>query len=161
MVNEEKKIQEKTTKPKNKKEYIATVGRRRDAVARVRLYATVKEGLMFGGEAVTKGMILVNEIPAEKYFSGEVAKVSFMEPFRVTNTIGRFAVTVKVSGGGKAGQLGAFIHGASRALSVFDTEKFRKILKKKGFLTRDSRTRERRKVGTGGKARRKKQSPKR
>lgn len=84
-----------------------------------------------------------------------------MEPFRATNTIGKYSLTIKVEGGGKSGQLEAVVHGISRALQLLDKEKFRPILKKKGFLTRDARVRERRKVGTGGKARRKKQSPKR
>ena len=64
-------------------------------------------------------------------------------------------------GGGKKGQLGAVTHGMARAFDKLDREKFRPELKKAGLLTRDSRTRERRKIGTGGKARRKKQSPKR
>ncbi|MDP2649558.1 MAG: 30S ribosomal protein S9 [bacterium] len=148
-------------KKNQNKDYIATVGRRREAVARVRLYKNIKEGLMFGGFPVKKGEILVNKMPIEKYFSGEVAKVLYIQPFQITNTLGKFATTIVVSGGGKKGQLMASIHAISRALSLFDTDKLRKILKKKGLLTRDSRIRERRKVGMGGKARRKKQSPKR
>jgi len=68
---------------------------------------------------------------------------------------------VKVVGGGPNGQLEAIIHGIARALSSFDREKYRAVLKKAGFLTRDPRERERRKAGMGGKARRKRQSPKR
>ncbi|RJQ38738.1 30S ribosomal protein S9 [Candidatus Microgenomates bacterium] len=152
--------EEKPVKTKTKKNYIATVGRRKNAVARVRLYDGVSE-VLFGEQPVKKGEVFVNSMLAEKYFGSEVAKVSFMEPFRITNTLNKFIATIKVAGGGKAGQLDAVIHGISRGLSTFDTEKYRKILKKKGFLTRDSRIRERRKVGTGGKARRAKQSPKR
>lgn len=70
-------------------------------------------------------------------------------------------MTFFVQGGGKKGQLGAIIHGLARAIEKTDKETLRPILKKAGLLTRDSRTRERRKVGTGGKARRVKQSPKR
>ncbi len=64
-------------------------------------------------------------------------------------------------GGGSKGQLGATVHGIARALSKLDTETLRPPLKKAGLLTRDPRKRERRKVGMGGKARRKRQSPKR
>lgn len=141
------------------KVYIAAVGRRREAVARIRLYQN-KE-VSFNETIVKKGEILVNNKPIEEYFKGEVAQVFYMEPFKLTNTINKFVTTIKVSGGGKEGQLHAVVHGLSRALANFDKENFRPILKKKGMLTRDARTRERRKVGTGGKARRKKQSPKR
>ena len=75
--------------------------------------------------------------------------------------MGKYYVTVKVVGGGKKGQLGATVHGIARALAKLDADTLRAPLKKAGLLTRDSRVRERRKVGTGGKARRKKQSPKR
>lgn len=143
----------------SKKGYIFAVGRRKEAVARVRLY-TEKE-ITINGFIVKRGEILVNNKPAEEYFNGNVAKVIYLEPFRVTNTINKFATTIKVRGGGKEGQLEAVVHGLARALVKFDKENFRSILKKKRMLTRDARTRERRKVGTGGKARRKKQSPKR
>ena len=66
-----------------------------------------------------------------------------------------------MEGGGKQGQLRAVVHGMARAFSKFDTEKFRKLLKDGGLLTRDSRKRQRRMVGMGGKSRRAKQSPKR
>lgn len=128
--------------------YIPAVGRRRKAIARVRLFRK-------------KGDTLVNDKPIVKYFPGKVAKVLYMEPFRICNVIDKYHATIKVTGSGKAGQLGAVIHGLSRSLVKANQEKFRPILKKKGFLTRDPRKKERRKVGTGGKARRKKQSPKR
>ena len=67
-----------------------------------------------------------------------MAKKLYLEPFRTTNTIGRFAVSALIEGGGNRGQLGAFIHAVSRALEQVDKEKFHSILKKKGFLTRDS-----------------------
>ena len=132
-----------------KSEYIPTVGRRREAVARVRLYQN------------GSGAITVNGKPVAEYFYGEAAKVSYLMPFEVTHTADKFDVTIKVAGGGKSGQLGAAILGIARALEKLDKEKYRGLLKEKGLLTRDSRTRERRKVGMGGKARRKKQSPKR
>lgn len=144
-----------------KRDYIYAVGRRREASARVRLYASVKEGQVWGEHAVSKDQMLVNGIPVEHYFSGPIAKSRYQLPLVLTNTLGKYAVTVKVAGGGKAGQLTALVMGLSRALSLADREKNRSVLKAKGLLKQDSRIRERRKVGTGGKARRKKQSPKR
>ncbi len=138
--------------------YYEAVGRRKESSARIRLH--VGSVVINGGE-VTKGAILVNGREVEKYFSGEVSKKMYLEPFRTTNTIGRFATTIKVEGGGLAGQLGAVIHGLSRALVKVDPEKFRPILRKRGFLTRDPRAKERRKAGFAGKARARKQSPKR
>lgn len=153
-------MEEKVVKKENKKEYISTVGRRREAIARIRLYDNPKEDIL-PDRQIKKGQIFVNGIEIEKYFGGESSKFSYLEPYRVTNTLNKFATTIKVSGGGREGQLGAVILGIARALAKYDIERFRKILKKKRMLTRDPRTRERRKVGTGGKARRMKQSPKR
>ncbi len=144
-----------------KRDYIYAVGRRREANARVRLYAAVKDGQAWGEHPVTKDQMLVNGIPVEHYFSGPIAKARYQLPLVLTNTLGKYAVTVKVEGGGKAGQLTALVMGLSRALSLADREKNRSVLKAKGLLTQDSRIRQRRMVGTGGKARRKKQSPKR
>lgn len=144
-----------------KKDYTYAVGRQKEAVARVRVYAHVKEGAVWEGQEVKKDQMLVNGMPIEHYFGGPVAKAMYMKPFMLTKTEGKYAVTVKVAGGGKNGQLDAFIQGVSRALSAIDTTKFRPLLKKAGLLTRDARVRQRRMVGTGGKARRKKQSPKR
>lgn len=132
-----------------KKDYILTVGRRKEAVARVRLYPK------------GSGAFTVNGKPVEVYFYGEASKVAYMQPFKITATEGKFDITVKVAGGGPSGQLGAVVHGIARALEKFDKETYRAPLKKAGLLTRDARTRERRMVGMGGKARRKKQSPKR
>lgn len=144
-----------------KRDYTYAVGRQREAIARVRIYAHVKEGLMWDNTPVQKAQILVNGEPIEKYFPGPVYKSTYMKPFVVTNTADKYAVTVKVAGGGRSGQLDAMVQGVARALSAIDATKFRPTLKKAGLLTRDARVRERRKVGTGGKARRKKQSPKR
>jgi small subunit ribosomal protein S9 len=148
-------------KKQQKRDYIYAVGRRREASARVRLYSSVKEGLMWGEKAVSKDQILVNELPIEHYFAGISAKAVYMRPLITTATEGKYAITIQVNGGGKNGQLIAVVNGIARALSKADTKKFRPALKTAGFLTRDARVRERRKVGTGGKARRKKQSPKR
>ena len=142
------------------KNFISSKGKRKEAVARVRLYKDLKEVLMVGEKTVKKGEIFVNGDLIENYFRGIVAKAYFEEPFKITNNLGKYTITAKVEGGGQKSQLEAFIHGVSRALSSFD-EKNKAILKKKGFLTRDARVRQRRKVGMGGKSRRKKQSPKR
>lgn len=133
---------------KKKINYIYTVGRRRSASARVRLFRG-------------KGESTVNGKPISKYFPGIIAKDKWTKPFKLTETSDKYYVTVKVVGGGKNGQLDAVVHGIARALTKAKEDEFRPVLKKAGLLTRDSRIRERRKVGTGGKARRKKQSPKR
>lgn len=132
---------------KIKKNYIYTVGRRRSSSARVRLYKGKKEST-------------VNNILIGKYFEGDVMRTIWQKPFKLTDTVDKYYTTIKVHGGGKNGQLDASVHGISRALCLSDV-KFRPILKAAGLLTRDSRSRERRMVGTGGRARRQKQSPKR
>lgn len=152
---------EKNSKNKSTKEdYVHAVGRRREAVARIRLYKEVKEPIMWGEQQVKKGEIFVNGKIISDYFPGDVAKIKYEEPLRVANVLGEFTITIVVSGGGKSGQLDAVVHGISHALAKY-SKNYRVSLKKKGFLTRDPRARERRKVGMGGKARRKRQSPKR
>lgn len=146
---------------KTKKDYIFAVGRRRESVARVRLYTTINADAKWGDISITKEQMLVNGMPIEHYFTGPIAKSLYIKPFNLTNTLNKFGLTIKVNGGGKNGQLTAAVHGISRVLAKHDTKKIRTTLKKAGLLTRDARTRERRKVGTGGKARRAKQSPKR
>jgi len=145
-----------------KRDYIFAVGRRKSSVARVRLYESVKADLVWGETPVKKGELLVNQKPIADYFSGDISRRAYTEPLRITNAHQQnFAFTIKVAGGGPAGQLQAAIAGIANALDALDTDKYRPLLKKKGFLTRDSRIRERRVVGMGGKSRRKKQSPKR
>lgn len=135
--------------PRKKKiKYTYAVGRRRSAAARVRLFKG-------------KGENLVNDKPISQYFPGEINKIAYTQPFKVVDVENKYFVTVKVVGGGKEGQLDATLQAVARALDKANKEKFRSPLKKAGLLTRDARVRERRKVGTGGKARRKKQSPKR
>jgi len=143
-----------------KKGFIFAVGRRKDAVARIRLYETIKDTLVVAGEKVKKGELFVNDKRIEDYFGGKVASSIYLEPLRITNNLEKYAITVKVVGGGQKGQLIAVVHGISRALSAIDI-KNKQILKKKGLLTRDARVRQRRNVGMGGKSRRAKQSPKR
>lgn len=114
-----------------KKKYFSALGRRKEATATVRLF----EG---------KGDITVNSKTINEYFPFEADMMAYSEPFVVTDTEGKFYATVKVSGGGKSGQLGAVILGFSRALVEFD-EKFRKPLRDAGLLTRDPREKERKK----------------
>lgn len=143
-----------------KRDYVFATGRRKEAVARIRLYEAVREGLMWGERVISKGDIIVNEKPIAEYFSGDVMQARYTEPFRVANLVNKHTFTIRVAGGGPSGQLDACVAGIANVLSKLNPET-RDLLKKKGFLTRDSRIRERRKVGTGGKARRAKQSPKR
>jgi|SRR3989344_3536582 len=133
---------------RKEKDYIHAVGRRKTSVARVRLHKG-------------KEQHEVNGMPAGMYFSGEEQQKLWLTPFQLTKTEGKYYVIVKVAGGGKRSQLGAFLHGVSRALAKLDEETNKPLLRKNGLLTRDPRARQRRMVGTGGKARRAKQSPKR
>lgn len=128
--------------------FFQAVGRRREAVARVRL---------FKGQ----GQLTVNGKPISEYFRGPVAQKLYQRPFELTKTLGQISGSVKVIGGGFSSQLEAVVHGASRALLLIDKDKHRAILKVNKLLTRDPRARERRKFGLAGKARAKKQSPKR
>ena len=138
----------------SQKKYTYAVGRRKTATARVRLY---KSATVEGGSA----QLMVNGKPAEEYFPGETAKMAYRRPFIVTETLTKMSASARVTGSGKAGQLDAVVHGITRALAALDRDAYRTLLKTAGLLTRDSRAKERRKVGTGGKARRQKQSPKR
>jgi len=142
----------KATKTKN---YTYAVGRRKTTIARVRMY---NKASVPGMEGV---QLSVNGKSAEAYFGGNANAAAYRKPFILTETLNKFSASVVVAGGGVAAQLDAIVHGISRALSTLDREKFRNTLKTAGLLTRDPRKRERRKVGTGGKARRAKQSPKR
>lgn len=154
--------QVKVSKKTKKMDYTSAVGRRKSAVARVRIYESVKADLKWGEEPVKKGEILVNGKPIANYFPSESDRKRYTEPLRITNTHQKnYAITIRVMGGGQSGQLDAVIAALANALNKLDREQHRPILKKKGFLTRDARVRQRRKVGTGGKSRRKKQSPKR
>src|SRR6185312_12783977 len=118
------------TKKQVKRDYTYAVGRVKEAVARVRVYSHVKDGSMWGDQEVKKDQMLVNGKPIEHYFGGPAAKAIYSKPFILTKTENKYAVTVKVEGGGKNGQLDAFIQGVARALSAIDTTKFRPLLKK-------------------------------
>lgn len=129
-------------------DYIFGVGRRRTSVARVRLYRG-------------KGENTVNGKSVGKYFGGVVAEKALAKPFGATETSEKHYYSARVVGGGKEGQLDALVLAISRALTKLAPEKNRPVLRKLKLLTRDSRIRQRRMVGMGGKSRRKKQSPKR
>lgn len=114
-------------------EQIITVGRRKTAKARVFL-------------TKGSGKISVNKKTLEEYFGREVAKMVVMQPLEAINQEKGFDVKATVSGGGNFGQAGALRLGIARALVKFDNE-LKPVLKKEGFLTRDSRKVERKKVG--------------
>jgi len=153
------KIEEKTVIVKKpQKDFVYAIGRRKSSTAEVRLYK--KDTTVWGGTAVKIGEFVVNNKPALEYFGKSFEKV-YSEPLLVTGAQNKFAISIKVSGGGKMGQLDAAVLAIARALDKIDKEKFHSILKKNDMLTRDPRVRERRKVGMGGKSRRRKQSPKR
>ncbi|MFH1753822.1 MAG: 30S ribosomal protein S9 [Candidatus Omnitrophota bacterium] len=117
---------------KNTDKYRAT-GRRKEASARIMIQS---------GD----GKIKVNKRVFEEYFIRETHRLIIMQPFNITNTKGKFNVTVNVAGGGMTGQAMAVRHGISRALVLAD-EAYKKALKTGGFLTRDSRRKERKKYG--------------
>lgn len=115
-----------------KVQFIGT-GRRKTSVARVRLVPG-------------NGTITVNNRDIDEFFNYETLKVLLREPLVITDTLNKYDVFVNVEGGGYTGQAGAVRHGISRALIEADPE-LRPILKKAGFLTRDSRMKERKKYG--------------
>ena len=115
-----------------KVEYSA-VGRRKKAVARVRLVA---------GD----GEITINKRDIDNYFGLETLKMTVRQPLVLTETLGKWDVVVNCKGGGFTGQAGAIRHGISRALCKVDPD-LRDALKKAGFLTRDPRMKERKKYG--------------
>ncbi len=116
--------------------HFQAVGRRKDAVARVRL--------MPG-----KGEMIVNGRPLADYFKRETLKMIIEQPLQLTNTLGKFDIVARVAGGGLSGQAGALRLGISRALVKAD-ESLRPTLRSQGFLTRDPRMVERKKYGQPG-----------
>lgn len=110
------------------------VGRRKKAIARVRLIP--------GGE----NGIVINKVPMDEYFKLDAQKFIVRQPLELTGTADKYDVVVNVLGGGLTGQAGAVRHGISRALCEAD-ETLRPELKKAGFLTRDPRMKERKKYG--------------
>lgn len=108
-------------------------GKRKDAVARV----WIKPGL---------GRVTVNGRDIETYFARPVLRMILNQPFVATSRVDQFDVMATVKGGGLSGQAGAVRHGISKAISIYEPE-LRAVLKKGGFLTRDSRVVERKKYG--------------
>lgn len=95
------------------------------------------------------GQITINKKPVEEYLVRESDRILTMEPLRITDMADKFDIYVNVKGGGISGQAGAIRHGISRALILADP-KLRDSVKKEGFLTRDSRMKERKKYGQPG-----------
>lgn len=126
--------------PAAKPHYIWGIGRRKSAVARVRI-------------AVGSGKIEVNGRTLNDYFTGERDRKSIFGPLEVTNTGGKMDVLARCSGGGPTGQTGAIVMGIGRALAKFDPS-LEVALRHAGFLTRDSRMKERKKYGQRGARRR-------
>ncbi len=151
-----KKIKTEETKPELG--YVFACGRRKTATARVRLYPNSQD-IVIKDKKLNKGDIYVNGLPIDQYFSDPFARSQYSEVYRTTNTTDKFITTVVVNGSGKSGQLGATLLGMARALVIVDP-KNKTVLRKKGFMTRDPRAREREKPGLMG-ARKQKSSPKR
>ena len=121
---------------KSKPEYILGTGRRKTAIARVRL-------------ARGTGRILINNRPFEDFFPREQDRVQVMEPLRGTRTAGKYNIMASINGGGPSGQAGALSLGISRALIKAEPG-LEEMLRDRGLLTRDSRMKERKKYGQRG-----------
>lgn len=114
-------------------EYVETIGRRKTATARVRLYSGT-------------GEIVVNEQPMEEYFGRALDQMILRQPLALTGTDAAYNVSVRVHGGGEGGQASAVRLGIARALCKLDIN-MRPTLKAAGYLTRDARAKERKKPG--------------
>lgn len=117
----------------NEQHYYYATGRRKTAIAQVRVY-------------MESGPIVINGKPIEEFFPWDSWQKLVMQPFQVTDSVGQFRVVAKVKGGGTVSQAGAMRHGISRALTVADPN-LRTPLKRAGLLTRDAREKERKKYG--------------
>ena len=116
-----------------KKGYSHGTGKRKEAVAQVRLLPG-------------NGAVMVNGVPYEERFTRIAQRQMIMKPMVVTETTGRYDAIIKVAGGGTSGQCGAIVHGIARAL-LDEAEKYKLPLRQDGLLTRDSRAKERKKPG--------------
>lgn len=116
-----------------KQTYFHGTGKRKEAVARVKLYP---------GD----GAVLIDGVPYEERFSRLEHRRVIAKPFEVTESTGKYNAVIKVEGGGVSGQCGAISHGIARALVRAD-EELRPVLRQKGLLTRDPRAKERKKPG--------------
>lgn len=136
---DKKTVSKKTEKPKadpkiKSGRYFEAVGRRKTAVARVRVFTQGEKGAFVNGK------------PFEEYFKGKDLQGIATAPLERMNCLDRFRWLAKIRGGGINSQAEALKHGLARALVLFNST-FRKRLKKAGFLTRDSRMKERKKFG--------------
>ena len=113
-----------------------SVGRRKEAIARVQLFAGA-------------GQITVNDRPFDNYFPREIDRIVIQEPLKLTKALTKFDVFARIRGGGPTGQVGALTLGIARALSAMD-ESMHTQLRKAGLLRRDSRMKERKKYGQKG-----------
>ncbi len=109
------------------------VGRRKTAIARIRITP---------GE----GRVMINEKTPIQYLGRRILEMEVLQPLKLTDSMRRFDISVKVAGGGVSGQAGAIAHGLARALCEYDGD-LRPTLKKAGLLTRDAREKERKKYG--------------
>lgn len=114
----------------------SATGKRKTAVARVWLQPG-------------NGQVTINNRPVDNYLHRETSKMVIAQPLVLTGTFGKLDVSVNVKGGGGSGQAGAIRHGIAKALLEYNPE-FREVLKRAGFITRDSRVKERKKYGQPG-----------
>jgi len=133
--------------PQKTPDYIQSVGRRKTAIARVRLHPGT-------------GDDMVNHMPIEEYFPGDILSATYNAPFNTIDTKEEFYITVIVNGGGVNAQAEAVSHGIARALIKHNAD-WKPILRQANLVTRDPRMKERRKPGLAQAARAKKSSPKR
>ena len=123
-----------TAKKSSNKVYYYGTGRRKNAVAAVRLVPG-------------NGKITINTKDIDEYFGLDTLKLLVRQPLALTETEDKFDVIVKAVGGGISGQAGAIRHGIARALVEADEDNYKSVLKTAGFLTRDARMKERKKPG--------------
>jgi len=121
-----------TAQPKEQRFY--ATGKRKASIAR--LYLVPGEG-----------KVIINKRPEEEYFGRESLRMIIRQPLEITDTLGKYDIYVNATGGGLSGQAGAIRHGISKALTLINETDFYPALKKAGFLTRDSRIKERKKYG--------------
>ncbi len=130
-------VNEEVVKEQEVVEQVYATGKRKTAIARVWL----RRG---------KGRFSINKMSLDDYFNRETQRMIVKQPMRMTKNLNDFDVLTTVKGGGKSSQADAVRHGIAKALVLFDEEENRPVLKKAGFLTRDSRMKERKKYGQRG-----------
>lgn len=136
-----KPIEKLEAKKEGPERYLEAVGRRKESIARVRLFTKKASD-----KSEDKGLILINQKPYQEYFRDLFLQDTVEEPLKKLKSLDRFKGLIMVKGGGLRGQAEAIRLGISRALVLFDAN-YRKKLKKFGYLTQDSRIKERRKYG--------------